>query len=59
MNRCLEKDKQSSLKFKYLGELRSKANGQTQTGSLLTLFSRPKNNPLNVDVGYFWTPKSM
>ena len=27
--------------------------------ALLTLFSRPKNNPVNVDVGYFWTPNSM
>ncbi len=26
---------------------------------ILTLFSRPKNNPVNVDVGYFWTPNSM
>ncbi len=25
----------------------------------LTLFSSPKNNPVNVDVGYFWTPNSM
>ncbi len=28
-------------------------------GMILTLFSSPKNNPVNVDVGYFWTPKSM
>ena len=27
--------------------------------AVLTLFSRPKNNPVNVDVGYFWTPNSM
>ena len=30
-----------------------------QASKVLTLFSRPKNNPVNVDVGYFWTPNSM
>ncbi len=33
-------------------------NNQTAI-TWLTLFSRPKNNPVNVDVGYFWTPNSM